>query len=701
MALMAATESGNGLHGSLSPFLQHGASQPVRWLPWGAEAFERARQLDKPILLDIGAVWCHWCHVMDRESYEDQDTAELINELFVPVKVDRDERPDVDVRYQRAVQTLTGQGGWPLTAFLTPDGDPFYGGTYFPPDDRHGRPSFRRVLGEVARVWREDRPRALDVVRGISERLQAFAQTELQPGSIDEQRVAETVEEFAHSFDFRFGGFGRAPKFPNPVGLQLLLDHDLDTGVGWSRRMVLETLYAMARGGIHDQLGGGFHRYSVDARWLIPHFEKMAYDNGPLLDIFARAAAAYEDDELAQTANGIVDYYVDLSGPLLAGGGFPASQDADFSADDDGDYWTWTVDEVRLVLRAEELVETAVLCYGLDDPASAMHTDPARHVLYRALDAEALALKLGLARAALAPRLREIRQRLKAARDQRAQPFVDETVYTGWNGLLASGFLAAARHLENRPAGTTALHTLDRIWNDAFAGDHGLTHRVGDREAGEHLEDQAFFAQALLDAFEFSQQRSYLDRAITLAQVVEDNFLHSSGAYRDRPARAAAITRGLAEPALTVADAPVPSGNGTMALVLLRLAALLNDEALRTRAKRVLRAFAGAAPHLGPAAATYVRAIAWATLPHTTVVVVGADGPDDDPLLHAALRVYRPRTIVRWLPAGAVTPGELPVELQAMVTGDAPRAYVCVGQTCRAPISQPGPLVDALRSDRR
>ncbi|MGH7467101.1 MAG: thioredoxin domain-containing protein [Longimicrobiales bacterium] len=694
---MTTPDNRNGLQGSRSPFLQHGAGQPVRWLPWGESAFERARQLDRPILLDIGAVWCHWCHVMDRESYEDEQTAELINELFVPVKVDRDERPDVDARYQRAVQTLTGQGGWPLTAFLTPDGDTFYGGTYFPPNDLYGRPSFRRVLGEVARVWREDRDRAMDAVRGIGERMVAFAQAEVQPGALDPQHITDTVEAFAQSFDFRFGGFGRAPKFPNAGGLQLLLDHDLDTPQDWSRRMVVETLEAMALGGIYDQLGGGFHRYSVDARWLIPHFEKMAYDNGPLLEVCARAAVAYDNETLAQAAHGVVGYYFDVAGAVLERGGFPASQDADYSAHDDGDYWTWTIDELRTVLHAEERVNTAVVRYGLEDPASAMHIDPARHVLYQAFDPAGLAQKMQLAPDQLAERLRSIHTEMKNARDQRPRPFVDETIYSGWTGLVASGFLAAARHLNNRAAGAAALRALERVWQEAFAAGQGLTHRLGDREAGEYLDDHAHFAQALLDAFEYDQQRAQLERASALAQFVEENFRHESGAYTDRPVRAAAATTGLAQPTMSVADAPVPSGNATMALVLLRLSALLGDPALHDRAQRVLCAFAGSAPRLGTAAATYVRALAWATLPVTTVAIVGKDTAQSDSLLQAALRVYRPRTIVRWLRAGQDSTHELPTELQAMVTADAPRAYVCIGQACLTPLTQPEQLITVLR----
>ncbi|MGH7444425.1 MAG: thioredoxin domain-containing protein, partial [Longimicrobiales bacterium] len=256
----------NALAGETSPFLQHGATQPVDWQPWGAAAFERARREDRPILLDIGAVWCHWCHVMDAESYDDAETATLINDHFVAIKVDRDERPDVDARYQRAVQLMTGQGGWPLTAFLTPDGDVFYGGTYFPPRDAHGRPSMRRVLTELARLWREERARALESVEAVRDNLARVAAAETAPGELDPALLEHTIEELAESFDFRFGGFGRAPKFPNAGALDLLLDRALDENVEWARRIVVETTHAMARGGIYDQLGGGFHRYATDAR---------------------------------------------------------------------------------------------------------------------------------------------------------------------------------------------------------------------------------------------------------------------------------------------------------------------------------------------------------------------------------------------------------------------------------------------------
>src|SRR5687767_2083031 len=403
------------LAGSKSPFLQHGSHQPVRWMPWGTSAFERALREDKPILLDIGAVWCHWCHVMDRESYEDDATAALINELFVPVKVDRDERPDVDARYQRAVQSMVGQGGWPLTAFLTPEGDTFYGGTYFPPDDRYGRPSFQRVLREVSRIWKSDRARALEAVRGINERLASFAEAETQPGQLDPAQIDATVEEFAQAFDFRYGGFGRAPKFPNAGGLQLLLDHDLDTGVGWSRRMVLETAQAMSRGGIYDQLGGGFHRYSVDARWLIPHFEKMSYDNSELLKAYLDAHAMFGTEEYAEVARGIVHWVREVaSGPET---GYAASQDADVGLDDDGDYFTWTRDEAAAVLSGDEL-DVAAAYYDIGT-AGEMHHNPGKNVLFVASTPGDIARLRGRGEAEVTALLESARARLLEARARR------------------------------------------------------------------------------------------------------------------------------------------------------------------------------------------------------------------------------------------------------------------------------------------
>jgi uncharacterized protein len=690
--------SRNTLQNERSPFLQHGAQQPVDWSPWGADAFERARREDRPILLDIGAVWCHWCHVMDRESYDDAETAALINELFVPVKVDRDERPDVDARYQRAVQLLTGQGGWPLTAFLTPDGEVFYGGTYFPPVDAHGRPSFRRVLGEIARVWRDERPRAVEAASDVRARLDKYVEVEATAGEPSAALLGQTIEELADSFDFRYGGFGRAPKFPNAGGLDLLLDHWLDTETEWTRRVLHETLDAMARGGIHDQLGGGFHRYATDARWLVPHFEKMAYDNGPLLATYARAFAVFDAPLWDEVIDGILAHYRDIAPALVEAGGFPASQDADHSPDDDGDYWTWTTGELGEALADDELLRLARLRYGLDDPGGSMHLDPARHVLFRQQEADALAQLLDTDVDTVRARLEQVRTRLKAARDSRPRPFVDESLYAGWVALVASGHLAAARHVNRADAAEAALAALDRLHLESFDAERGYAHRVGDRAAGELMEDQAQVAAALVDAFEVTQRTVYLERARAVVDVMLARFRDpGTGGLLDRARDADAPAAPLQRAHLPIADSPVPSGNGVAALTLLRLAALTGVASYEDEAHAILRAFAGSAGRLGASAATWMKALAWSVQPVTTVVIVGdtANGPARE-LLDTALRAYRPRTVVRAFDADDVDPDALPVELRAMVTGAAPRAYVCAGRTCAAPVAAADALRDLL-----
>jgi uncharacterized protein len=690
----------NALAGERSPFLQHGASQPVDWLPWGAEAFERSRREDRPLLLDIGAVWCHWCHVMDRESYEDDATAALINELFIPVKVDRDEKPDVDARYQRAVQVLTGQGGWPLTAFLTPDGDVFYGGTYFPPDDRHGRPSFTRVLREVARVWREDRDGALAAAAQIGERLQAAAGAEARAGELAENLITETLEELAQSFDFRYGGFGRAPKFPNPGAVDLLLDEAVGHGTEWAGRIVDDTLRGMIRGGFHDQIGGGFHRYSTDARWIIPHFEKMAYDNGALLATCARAYAALGDPAHRAAAEGVLSYYRDVAPELVDAGGFPASQDADHSPDDDGDYWTWTRAELRDALQDDALLGAAILFYGIADPGSAMHLDPARRVLFQALTVAELATQLGVGEQAAADMVADVRRRLKRVRDQRPRPYVDTTLYSGWVALVVAGFMAAARHLERDDARSAGVRALQRLWDDGFRERRGVLHRLDDGASGYHLDDQAHSMLACLDVFEVTQDEAWLERAAQLGAILRARFADpATGALQDRPRDEAAIVPVLERPYLPIADAPSPSGNGSAALAWLRLHALTGDDAAFEAAHAVLRAFAGSAARLGSSAATYMKAAAWALQPVSTVVVVeGAD--TDGTLLREALRAYRPRTVVRAFSPDTVNGDALPAELRAMVTGEAPRAYLCAGRTCAAPVSHAAELAQLLGTFR-
>ncbi len=364
-----------------SPYLRSAVHQPVDWYEWGDEAFARAKAEDKPILLDIGAVWCHWCHVIDRESYENPQLAAIINQLFIPVKVDRDERPDVDARYQAAISTISGQGGWPLTGFLLPDGRPFYGGTYFPPEDAMGRPGFRRILEAVSAGYHNRRAE----VEGAATKLaEAVAKAETFTGArgkFDSLVAEDQAESIVKMFDANNGGFGRSPKFPHPAAIDLLLELHQASGNARMLEVAAMTLEKMGSGGVYDQLAGGFHRYSVDERWCVPHFEKMSYDNSELLKNFLHAYQVTREPNLRDVAEGIIDWTnAVLSDQSL--GGFYASQDADQTLDDDGDYFTWTLEEVRAVLTPEES-RVVELTYDVE-PHGEMHHNPAKNVLWTA-----------------------------------------------------------------------------------------------------------------------------------------------------------------------------------------------------------------------------------------------------------------------------------------------------------------------------
>jgi hypothetical protein len=428
----------NLLAGSASPYLAAAADQPVRWHPWGAEAFARARAEDRPVLLDVGAAWCHWCHVMDRESYEDPALAEFLNASFVCVKVDRDERPDVDARYQRAIQALAGQGGWPLTAVLTPDGDAFYGGTYFPPEARWGRPSFRDVLGRVLAVWRDQRAQVANQAAAVR-RVVAESLAESREGEPAEAVLAEAEARIVAAFDPRHGGFGNQPKFPHPTALLFLLNRAAGSGSGGLREVIGRTLDAMASGGIHDQLGGGFHRYSVDERWVVPHFEKMAADNAELLRSYSEGWTAFREPEWEATARGVMRWVREvLEDPA---GGYGASQDADVGLDDDGDYFTWTRAEAAAVLEPAEL---AVAGDRWDiGTAGEMSHDPSRNVLFVAAAEEAIAFRAELPVERVRDLLGSAAAKLHAARAARPTPAVDRTRYAAWNGMVAGAMLRA------------------------------------------------------------------------------------------------------------------------------------------------------------------------------------------------------------------------------------------------------------------
>src|SRR4051794_11685989 len=434
----------NSLSNASSAYLRSAMHQPIQWHEWGEEAFALAQRENKPVLLDIGAVWCHWCHVMDRESYDNPEIASIINERFIAVKVDRDERPDVDSRYQLAVSAVSGQGGWPLTAFLTPDGKPFYGGTYFPPEDHYGRPSFKRVLLSIANAYQEKNVDVMEQAKMVEASISQAESFAGRSGDFSPQVIDAILEAAKGMFDAQNGGFGSAPKFFHPAILDLIIDQYVRTGDEKLKGIFVTTLEKMARGGVYDQLAGGFHRYSVDERWIVPHFEKMSYDNSELLKNYVHGYQATGSEFYANVAKDILRWTDEWLSDRERGG-FYASQDADYSMDDDGDYFTWTLDEAQSVLTSQE-AQVACLHYDINEVGE-MHHNPAKNVLYLRAPLEEIGKRMNLPVESVAALLKSAKEKMYAARLQRPTPYVDKTIYTGWCALCISAYLEAGKVL--------------------------------------------------------------------------------------------------------------------------------------------------------------------------------------------------------------------------------------------------------------
>ena len=678
----------NRLASASSAYLTSAAHQPVPWWPWSAEAFAEAARLDRPILLDIGAVWCHWCHVMDGESYEDPAIAELLSDNFVCIKVDRDERPDVDARYQRAVQALSGVGGWPLTAFLTPGGEVFYGGTYFPPLPLPGRHSFRQALTSILKIWSEQRDRVTTQAAAITNVVRESLD-ELAPADPTEALLLQAEALLERNFEPTYGGWGRGPKFPHPAALTFLLSRWADHRGDLRRTMAIRTLDGMRLGGMHDQLGGGFHRYSVDLEWIVPHFEKMAYDNAELAKAYLDAFAALGDPAYAEVALGIVRWVREvLADP---DGGYGASQDADVGLHDDGDYFTWTLAEAAAELSAEEL-EVAAAHYDIGT-AGEMHHDPAKNVLYRKEELAPLARRLGRPATRVTQELANAQEKLRTARLKRTAPFIDRTRYTNWNGMLASAMLRAGGELGDEWARAHGLKTLERMRREARDPD-GVGHLPD--AAPALLDDQVQVAAAALDAYELTGEVRWLEWSTALMERVWREYRDDEAgglfdAPRDRGGEGLLPAR-----AKPVQDTPTPSPNGVAALTAARLGHHLDSATWKERHLGLVKVFAGRAAELGLYGATFLLAMTWALEPVTHLVIVG-EGEEADAMHRRALSTFVPRKIVqRYVRADA--PTRLPAHLAAMVDAAAPRAYVCRGETCLAPASTDDEWAERLTS---
>jgi uncharacterized protein len=702
----------NRLTNEKSPYLLQHAHNPVDWYAWGPEAFEKARREDKPIFLSIGYSTCHWCHVMERESFEDEQTAELLNRDFVPIKVDREERPDVDRIYMTFVQATTGGGGWPMSVWLTPELQPFYGGTYFPPENRWGHPGFGSVLRRIASAWRTERQQIMNSARDVVDQLRSsVAVAAARPGGpVLDTTVADSgFFAFRRTFDTRLGGFGGAPKFPRPSIHNFLLRYYARTKQQEALDMVLLTLREMAKGGMNDQLGGGFHRYSVDERWFVPHFEKMLYDQAQLAISYLEAFEITDDPVFAEAARSIFDYVLrDMTGPE---GAFYSAEDADSVIDPaqpkvkgEGAFYLWTAEEIR-----ERIGETAAEWFGyrcgVETRGNVAH-DPhgeftGKNILYQAHTLEETAAHFGRdleeVRAALVP----ARQVLFKARSHRIRPHLDDKILTGWNGLMISAFaLGGAVFDDSRyaEAARRAAECVSARMYDSRTGILLRRYREGDAAIPGFLDDYALFTQGLLDLYEAQFDRRHLDLALRLTEKQRELFedLQQGGFYSSGEGDRSLVLRVKED-----YDGAEPSGNSVAAMNLLRLAQITGRAEFRQSAERVMAAFGSRLSAAPMALPQMLVAYEFLLSDARQIVIAGERGdPDTNRLLHTVYTRFVPNRVVLLVDSeetrAALAKGAPALSAMTRLDGRA-TAYVCRNYTCQLPVSDAGELAKLLQ----
>jgi hypothetical protein len=668
----------NRLGEETSPYLLQHKDNPVHWQPWGTETLAAAKAEDKPILLSIGYAACHWCHVMAHESFENPQIAGRMNDLFVNIKVDREERPDLDAIYQHALALMGEQGGWPLTMFLTPDGEPFWGGTYFPPEQRWGRPGFPQVLDAMSNAYAQDRDKVAKNVVALREALQKLGRPE-RGGVIARELLDQVAERLLRETDQLHGGIGTAPKFPQTGVLELLWRAWKRTGQPPYRDAVAKALDAMCQGGIYDHLGGGFARYSTDARWLVPHFEKMLYDNAELVDLLTLVwqetkSSLYREriDETLQWVNREM---------VTPEGGFASSLDAD-SEHEEGKFYVWSEAEINQVLG-----ERAGLFKRFYDVTPEGNWEE-KNILNRSKAPER-------ADEQTESELAACRALLLRAREHRVRPGWDDKVLADWNGLMISAMANAGVVFERPEWVATARRAFDFIRTEMTGADDRLLHgwRAGRARHPANVDDYANLCRATLALYETTGNDQYLSQARDWITVLDRHYWDEAGGGYFFAAK---DTEGLIARAKTAADSAVPAGNGTLVEVLTRLAILTGDEAYRRRAEAIVETFSGEVARNFFPLATLLNNVELLEKPLQIVIVGDRGDPAFQSLLHAVYNVSLPNRVVVTLAPGAALPADHPALGKGLVDGK-PAAYVCDGPVCSLPITNPQELRDALR----
>ena len=669
----------NRLISETSPYLLQHAHNPVDWFAWGEDAFAEAQAKSKPILLSIGYSACHWCHVMERESFENEKIAALMNELFVNIKVDREERPDLDEIYMSAVQMLTGRGGWPMTMFLTPERKPFYGGTYFPPEDRSGMPGFPRILMGVNQAFRE---RPEDVEKSVTQilsALQRMSESAQSDKAFSPNVIAEGAENIARAYDADNGGLGQAPKFPNAGVYELFLRHYHQAHSERYLEMVSHTLTKMAQGGIYDHVGGGFHRYSVDAKWLVPHFEKMLYDNGQLVRIYAQAYTITKNPLFLNVVNESCDYLIREM--LHPEGGFYSTQDAD-SEGEEGKFFVWTANEINRVI-GEEAGEVFGRIYDVSEHGNFDE----KNILHPILTVEQASKYFRKDVAEIESLIAKAKSKLFSEREKRIKPFRDEKIITAWNGLMLSGFAAALKISPRAEYSEAINRTMAFIFTKLFRDGFLLhTYKDGKSKLLGYLDDYAFLGIGLLDAYEVLFERSLLDRSIDLCEIMLREFSDEKdgGFYYTGKSHEQLISR-----AKPIFDASMPSGNAMATQLLLRLHHLTGSDDYLARAEKVLRAYYDAMESQPFGFAHLLCALDFYLTKPKEIVVIGDLGNSRTRELLAGMHaLYLPNFTLQLAKANEPLENIAPL-LQGKTQVDGkPTVYVCHNYTCSAPVTE-------------